>query len=174
MKRGFLLSARKTIKGTISQHAAGNSFPSPESVTPAYEGFLLLCSQLAMLTNEPAVLCLCRNQERKEAVQYFWTQEREKDDRFAKYLMDNLTSEDPKVRQLARNSAASRLLDVHDEAERRTLIKQLRKEAKECRKKLGWPRLGHNEPVSTMSTPTEASVALDEVLSTVATAFNIQ
>ena len=35
MKRGFLLSARKTIKGTISQHAAGNSFPSPEGATPA-------------------------------------------------------------------------------------------------------------------------------------------
>ena len=128
--------------------------------------------RLAMLTNEPAVLCLCRYQERKEAVQYFWTQEREKEDRFAKYLMEGLTSEDPKVRQLSRNGAASRLLDVHDEAERRTVIRQLRKEAKECRKKLGWPHSLPNKPVSSMSTLTETSVL--PILSTVAAAYNIQ
>ena len=65
-------------------------------------------------------------------------EEMEKEDRFAEYVMEALAGADPDAKLLHEATGMSRLAEANDEATRRKIIKDLRKQAKEARKKLGW------------------------------------
>ena len=95
-------------------------------------------SALAFLTREPAVLSLCRGQESKEAVMHFQKQAREREDRFAEHIMEALACADPDAKLLLETTGMARLAEASDEATRRKIIKDLRKQAKEAVKEMGW------------------------------------
>ena len=67
MKRGFLLHKRKPDRSAVSQRVASTSPPSPDSAMLAHAAIVQHASALAFLTREPAVLWLCRHQERNKA-----------------------------------------------------------------------------------------------------------
>ena len=71
MKRGFLLHNRRTDPGSRSQGVASTSHTSSENNMLSYEVMVQHASTLALFNDAPAVLWLCRYQERKEAVVSF-------------------------------------------------------------------------------------------------------
>ena len=138
MKRGFLLHNRKPDSSAVSQRVASTSPPSPDSAMLAHAAIVQHASALAFLTREPAVLWLCRHQERNEAVMHFQKQEREKEDRFAEKVMEALACADPALKSVHEATGMTRLAEAKDDATRRKIIKDLRKQAKEARNSLGW------------------------------------
>ena len=139
MKRGFLLQNRKPDRSAVSQRVVGTSPPSPDNAMLANAVIVQHASALAFLTREPAVLWLCRHQESNEAVMHFQKQARESEDRFAGYIMGELACADPTgMRQhwhWLEATGMARLAEANDEATRRKIIKDLRKQAKEATKK---------------------------------------
>ena len=138
MKRGFLLRNRKPDRSAVSQRAASTSPPCPETAMLAHAAIVQHASALALVTREPAVLWLCRHQESNEAVMHFQKQAREKENRFAEYIMEALACADPDAKLMHKATGMARLAEANDEATRRKIIKDLRKQAKEARKKMGW------------------------------------
>ena len=95
-------------------------------------------SALAFLTREPAVLWLCRHQESSQEVMHVQKQTWEKEDRFAEYIMEELACADPYAKLMLEATGMARLADANDEATRRKIIKDLRKQATEAKNKVGW------------------------------------
>ena len=128
MKRGFLLHNRSAV----SQRVATTSAPSLHSVMLAHLTIMERASALAFLTGEPAVLWLCRHQERNEATMHFQKQAREADDRLAEYMRKALAFENLYANPVFEALAMARLAEgMDDDATKRRIIKELRKQVKE-------------------------------------------
>ena len=138
MQRGFLVRKPKPSRNVVSQHVASKTRVLMENPMYARAVFLLATPALADLTHEAAVLWLCRDQKRKEAVLHDQAEQKAKEDRFAKVLMDELASPHPLLQPIFDATGISRLAACNDEAERRSIIKDLRKQATRSRKVLGW------------------------------------
>ena len=66
-------------------------------------------------------------------------QAREREDEFAELMIEALSYADPFALKLVpEGSEMARLAEANDEATRRKIIEDLRKQAKEAKKKIGW------------------------------------
>ena len=61
-----------------------------------------------------------------------------KEDRFAEKVMEALACVDPALKPVHEATGMTRLAEAKDDATRRKIIKDVRKQAKEARNSLGW------------------------------------
>ena len=144
MKRGFLLhNHRKPDRSAVSQRVASTSRPSPDSAMLAHAAIVQHASALALLTREPAVLWLCRHQESNEAVQHFQKEVKYSEDRLRGYVRELLAAEEPYAKFLREITGLAKLVEANDEATRRNVVKELRKQADEHKEYLLAPEDPH-------------------------------